>query len=102
LTENKVNLIYDDLDNDIADVDKRAVYQVVTPPIVEKFAIGSPINPILTIIKNGQPLVLDNLNYELRSKNNAVAKVINGTLMAISEGEAEIYIYFPDLPETEE
>lgn len=102
LTENKVNLIYDDLDNDIADVDKHAVYQIVTPPIVEKFAVNSPINPTMTIIKNGQPLVLNSLNYELRSKNTGVAKVINGELMAVGEGEAEIYIYFPDLPETEE
>jgi len=56
----------------------------------------------MTIIKNGQPLVLDSLNYELRSKNTGVAKVIDGKLMAVGEGEAEIYVYFPDLPETEE
>jgi len=46
-------LIYDDLENDIADIDKHAVYQVATPPVVEKFNIGDIITPIFTIIKNG-------------------------------------------------
>lgn len=102
LTENKVNSIYDDLNEDIADIDKHAVYQVVTPPIIEKFTIGDFINPTMTIMKNGQPLVLNSLNYELRSKNTNVAKMVNGKLVAIGEGKAEIYIYFPNLPESEE
>jgi hypothetical protein len=32
LTENKINTIYDDVDNNIADLDKRAKYTLVLPP----------------------------------------------------------------------
>jgi hypothetical protein len=34
LTENKINLIYDDTQNKIADLDKRAKYELVLPPTV--------------------------------------------------------------------
>jgi hypothetical protein len=32
LTENKINMVYDDLENNIADTDKRAKYELVLPP----------------------------------------------------------------------
>jgi len=32
LTENKINTIYDDVENEIADLDKRARYELVLPP----------------------------------------------------------------------
>jgi hypothetical protein len=47
-------------------------------------------------------LILSSLNYELRSKNTNVAKIVNGELVAVGEGQAEIYVYFLDLPESEE
>jgi len=32
LTENKINNIYDDVENNIADLDKRARYSLILPP----------------------------------------------------------------------
>jgi len=32
LTENKINIIYDDVENNIADLDKRAKYELLLPP----------------------------------------------------------------------
>lgn len=102
LTENKVNIIYDDLENDIADIDKHAVYSVAVPPTVEVFAVGTSVEPTFSIVKNGQPVKLSDLHYEIRSMNEDIIAVENGELQAKHEGEAQLYIYFPDLPNSED
>ena len=59
LTENKINTIYDDVENNIADLDKRAKYEIVLPPTAQVFNIGEPIQPIFTIMKNGVPVQME-------------------------------------------
>ena len=89
LTENKINMVYDDLENNIADTDKRAKYNLVVPPTTQRFALGSEITPVYTIMKNGIPLKTD---VEYISSNNSVAKVENGVLTAVGIGEADVEI----------
>ena len=43
LTEGKVNLIYDDLENNIADTDKLANYDLLVPSEIQIFNIGDII-----------------------------------------------------------
>lgn len=89
LTENKINLIYDDVENKIADTDKRAKYELVLPPSVQRFALGAEIAPVYTIMKNGIPLQAE---VEYISSNKSVAKIQNGVLTAVGLGEADVEI----------
>ena len=59
LTEDKVNMIYDDLKEDIADTDRRAVYEFIVPEQIQKFQIGEIVSPIFTITKNGIPVQME-------------------------------------------
>lgn len=93
LTENKINLIYDDLENNIADTDKRAKYELILPPVTQTFVAGEPINLVYTITKNGKPIVTA---VDYISDNKKVAKVVNDELMAIAEGEANIQVVLRD------
>ena len=45
LTEGKVNSLVDDLENNIADTDKIAVYELSMPPINQIFELGAHIQP---------------------------------------------------------
>ncbi len=98
LTENKINLIYDDTQNKIADLDKRAKYELVLPPTVQIFNVGGVIQPIYTIMKNGVPTSME---VELISKNKQVAKNQNGVLIAVGEGEADIQVLLKDCTDIE-
>ena len=98
LTENKVNMIYDDLENNIADTDRLAVYDLVLPEQEQKFSIGDVIDLKFTITKNGIPY---NGETEIHSKNPAVIKRVNGVLTAVSNGDAEMVITLKDYPNVE-
>jgi hypothetical protein len=56
LTEGKINSIYDDVENNIADTDKIANYELSIPEEKQNFAIGDIINPTFTLTKNGIPI----------------------------------------------
>lgn len=90
LTENKINLIYDDVSNNIADTDKRAIYDIILPPEAQHFSVGETISLIYTITKNGQPF---NATVSYDSSNKQVVKIINNELQAIGEGDADIYLH---------
>lgn len=96
LTEEKVNYIYDDLENNIADTDKLANYQVSLPEEIQNFNIGDEIKPIFTITKDGYPIEVE-VNYIPKDKK--IAKIINGKLTALKEGETTITIQLKDYPE---
>ena len=95
LTENKINLIYDDLDNDIADLDKAAHYEIITAETTETFKVGETINPQFTLMKNGQIC-----NYEviLEPVNKQVARIVNGELIGVAEGNTDIIVKLKDFP----
>ena len=56
LTEGKINSIYDDIENNVADLDKKAKYSFIIPDAVPQvFPLGAHIEPFFTIMKNGKP-----------------------------------------------
>lgn len=99
LTEDKVNYIYDDLNEDIAETDRLAQYRIDLPPVDQTFTVGDPIEPVYTIMKNGIP-------YEGQilwdSSDRRIARVENGKLMALQEGKVTIYAILADYPEIEQ
>lgn len=96
LTEEKLNSIYDDTINNIADTDRLAKYEVITGKEKQIFTVGSPIVPTFTIVKNGKPIEVD---YKFIPENKKIAKFVNGTLTAIKEGETSLIIQLVEYPE---
>lgn len=99
LTENKVNLIYDDLDIDLADTDKLAQYKLASPLDAQIFSVGEVINPTFTLTKNGVPI---NLEVELLPTDKTIARLVNGQLTAVGEGETEIIVQVKDYPQIQQ
>lgn len=98
LTENKINNIYDDVENNIADLDKRAKYTLALPSITQTYHVGDIIEPAFTIMKNGVPI---NMNVELISLKKEVARIVDGTLKAVGEGDADIQVNLKDCTDIE-
>ena len=96
LTENKVNLIYDDLENDIADIDKLANYSVAVPAEAQCFDLNTIINPVYTLMKNGMPISRDVI---FSSSDKTIVKMTNEGLVGIKEGECNIIATLKDNPE---
>ena len=96
LTEGKINLIYDDTENNIADLDKLAQYQVILPENEQIFAVGDVIAPTLTIMKNGIPYKAE---YNLLSTDKKIAKVIDGELKAVGTGTVDIIVQLKEYPD---
>lgn len=95
LTETKVNAIYDDTANDIADLDKLAVYDISIPEITQKFKVNDIIDLTFTLMKNGVP---SNEEVEFISNDKKIAKIIDNKLTAISKGNVDIIIQLKQHP----
>ena len=96
LTEEKLNSIYDDTINNIADTDRLTKYEVIAGKEKQIFTVGSPIIPTFTIVKNGKPIEVD---YKFIPENKKIAKFVNGTLTAIKEGETSLIVQLVEYPE---
>lgn len=95
LTENKINLIYDDIDNNVADTDKLAIYRIETTNEPQLFNVGEEIKPVFTLMKNGIPTTLP---VTLITTNKKVVRMVNDKLIAVGEGEVDIVIQLTDYP----
>ena len=95
LTEEKVNMIYDDLENDIADTDKIAKYSFITPDNIQIFELNQEIKPIFTIYKDGVPIEEE---YEVLPQDKKMAKYVNGILTGLKEGETSLVIQLKKYP----
>ena len=95
LTETKVNMIYDDLEEDIADLDKLAIYDLSVPEVTQIFTVGEPIELTFTLMKNGIP---SDEEVEFISTNKKIVKMIDNELKAISEGEVDIIVQLKQYP----
>jgi len=109
LTETKVNMIYDDIENDVADLDKMAIYDLSIPDGVQTFKVNEVINLTFTLMKNGSPT---NEEVEFISTNKRIAKpmhidIINQetgekeskeALVAIAKGTVEIIVQLKKYP----
>lgn len=93
LTENKINKVLDDVENGIADTDKRAKYELVLPPTTQHFTVGAEITPVFTVMKNGIPFAA---RVEYIPIDKSVARVLGGVLTAIGAGETDIQIKLLD------
>lgn len=96
LTENKINSIYDDLKNNIADTDKLAKYELLIPENDYTYSIGDVINPVFTVAKNGIPI---EEKVILLPNNKAVTRIIDGNLTAVGEGEDQIIVQLEKYPQ---
>lgn len=96
LTEEKVNYVYDDLENNIADTDKLANYEVVLPKEIQNFNIGDEVKPIFNVTKNGFPIEVE-VSYIPKDKK--IVKFIDGKLTAVKKGKTAIIIQLKECPE---
>lgn len=96
LTENKVNLIYDDLEKDIADTDKMAQYELVVPEEKQVFKVGDTITPAFNLTKNGIPISLD---VKLLSTDRSIVTDVNNRLTAVHAGEVKIIVQSTQFPQ---
>jgi len=97
LTEGKINKIYDDVEENIADMDKLAKYQLLIPPLTQIFHLGDHIKPTFTLTKNGQTC---NEEIEWISGDKKIVRNIDGELIAVGKGEVTLTAQlklFPDI-----
>lgn len=95
LAEGKINSIYDNVSNDLADTDKIAIYELLVPNDIQSFRIGEEISPNFTLTKNGVPYFAE---VEYIPTDKSITKIINGKLMAVGGGTTEIIIQLKDYP----
>lgn len=95
LTEGKINSIYDDIENNLADTDKIASYELLVPSEIQSFSIGEEIKPDFTLTKNGVPYSTE---MEYLPGDKTIVRLINGTLTAVGEGTTDIIIQLKDFP----
>lgn len=96
LTENKINLIYDDIKNNIADTDKIAQYSLLLPEEKQTYFINDVINPVFTLAKNGIPFSAE---YTLLPTDKTYCHVVNDELIATSNGNTTILVQLKDYPQ---
>ena len=96
LTEGKINEIYDDVDNNLADTDKLAVYDLSIPPLTQIFHLGDHINLVYTLTKNGSPC---DLQTEFLTSNKKIVREIDGELIAVGRGVVDIIVRLKDYPD---
>ena len=95
LTENKINSIYDDVENKIADLDKLANYVLSVPTSIQTFKINEPIIPNFTLMKDGK-ICNEEIGYKTSDKRKA--RFIDDVLMAVGIGSVDIIIYLVKYP----
>lgn len=95
LTENKINSIYDDLENNIADTDKLADYQVSAPAETQQFTIGAEIKPTFTLTKNGIPFEAE---VTLLPADKSMIKNTNGVLTGRKVGDTQVIVQLTQYP----
>ena len=93
LTENKINTIYDDVINNIADTDELAQYILDVPEGVNQvFAPGAIINPVYTLVKNGLPCLPDESELLVAADSMKKVKVMDDQLVVADNADGEIHL----------
>ena len=107
LIEDKINSIYDDVENNVADLDKKAKYSFIIPDAVPQiFTLGAHIEPFFTIMKNGKPYLNKPEEQEEKAKqleyiieDKKIVKNIDGALIAVKKGTTQITAIIKNAPE---
>lgn len=95
LTEDKINSIYDDVANNLAETDRITQYDLSIPSITQSFNIGDVINPKFTLTANGIP---SDEPVTLITTNKQLARNINGQLTALAAGIVDIIVQLTNYP----
>ena len=109
LVEGKINSIYDDVNNNIADTDKIANYQLSTSEEVQTFTVNEPMNLIFTLMKDGkmcnEPITYIPIDKSIvkvikvtDTDNETGLQVEREQLTAIHEGSTEIVVQLKNYP----
>lgn len=96
LTQGKINSIYDDVENNLADTDKIANYTISTSQQPQNFSVGSKINPVFTLMKDGQ---ICNEEIEYVPADKTIVKFVDGILTAVGVGNTNIIIRLKNYPQ---
>lgn len=99
LTEGKINSIYDDVENNVADTDKLAKYNLDLPALTQIFHLGDHINPVFTLTKNG---AICNEEIEWLTDNKKIVRNIDGELIAVGRGTVNIIAQLKNYPEVKQ
>ena len=95
LTEDKINSIYDDVENNLAETDRIIQYDLSVPSTPQIFNINEIIVPQFTLTANGIP---SEEPITLITTNKSIAKNINGKLTAVAEGTVDIIVQLINYP----
>jgi hypothetical protein len=96
LTEDKVNLVNDDIVNEIGNADNLAKYEFIFPLAEETFTVGMPVEIDYSIMKDGS-IVLEPVELVL-PKTDVIGYNDSGVLTALKEGEVEVLIQLKSDP----
>ena len=96
MTEEKVNSLTDDIENEIADLDKLAKYSIVVPAESQCFKVGEEIAPIFTVMKNGSPLYMAT---EITPLDKNMVRREGEKIYGVREGQTKVRIRLKDFPE---
>lgn len=96
LTEDKVNLVNDDLVNEIGNADNLAKYEFIFPVAEETFTVGMPVEIDYSIMKNGA-IASEPVEFVV-PKTDVIGYDDSGVLVALNEGEVEVLIQLKSDP----
>lgn len=95
LTEGKINSIYDDVPNDLADTDKIAKYELLVPNQQQQVPVGQKFTPVFTLTKNGIPC---NQPVLFSSTDPEIMRVQNNELIAVGKGTTNVVVTLINYP----
>ena len=96
LTEDKINSIYDDVTNNLAETDRITQYDLSIPSSIQTFNIGEVIQPNFTLMANGAP---SDEPVTLITTEKSIARIVDGQLTAIADGTVDIIVQLTNHPE---
>ena len=99
LTEDKINSIYDDVANNLAETDRITQYDLSIPSLIQTFDINEVIQPKFTLTANGVP---SNEPVTLITTDKSIARIVNGQLTAVANGTVDIIVQLTNHPEIQE
>lgn len=99
LTEDKINSIYDDVANNLAETDRITQYDLSIPSLIQTFDINEVIQPKFTLTANGAP---SNEPVTLITTDKSIARIVDGQLTAVANGKVDIIVQLTNHPEIQE
>ena len=96
LTEDKINSLYDRVEDNLAEIDRITQYDLSIPSLIQSFDINDIIEPKFTLTANGIP---SEEPTTLITTNKAIAREVNGKLTAIAAGTVDIIVQLTNHPE---